>query len=213
MSVAESTAPPQVEELEPPLGEQEGAQPRTVAPPIMLWAENLTVSFDGFKALDDVTLLLDRGELRCIIGPNGAGKTTLMDVITGKTRPSEGSVYLESRLLNLTQMSECQIAELGIGRKFQRPTVFQGHSVFENCELALKGAKGVFHSLFARLSKADRSRRIDEVVRRRSGLSGLRRPARRACSPTGRSSGSRSACCCLPRTRRCSSSTKARSRA
>ncbi|HVU50942.1 MAG TPA: urea ABC transporter ATP-binding protein UrtD [Polyangia bacterium] len=129
----------------------------------MLWAENLTVSFDGFKALDDVTLLLDRGELRCIIGPNGAGKTTLMDVITGKTRPSEGSVFLESRLQNLTQMSECQIAELGIGRKFQRPTVFQGHSVFENCELALKGRKGVFHSLFARLSKADRAR-IEEVL-------------------------------------------------
>jgi len=173
VSVAESTAPP--EEIEPPLGQhgsEEGPHPTTVAPPIMLWAENLTVSFDGFKALDDVTLLLDRGELRCIIGPNGAGKTTLMDVITGKTRPSEGSVYLESRLQNLTQMSECQIAELGIGRKFQRPTVFQGHSVFENCELALKGAKGVFHSLFARLSKADRER-IEEVLET-IGLADLR---------------------------------------
>jgi urea transport system ATP-binding protein len=146
--------------------------PKLAAPPIMLWAESLTVSFDGFKALDDVTLLLDRGELRCIIGPNGAGKTTLMDVITGKTRPDEGAVYLESRLNDLTRMSECEIAALGIGRKFQRPTVFQKHTVFENCELALQGRKGVFHSLFARLSKADRAR-IAEVLAI-IGLSDLR---------------------------------------
>jgi urea transport system ATP-binding protein len=132
-------------------------------PPIMLWAENLTVSFDGFKALNDVTLLLDKGELRCIIGPNGAGKTTLMDVITGKTRPDEGSVFLESRANELTRLSECHIAELGIGRKFQRPTVFQGHTVFENCELALRGNKGVFHSLFGRLAKGQRDR-IEEVL-------------------------------------------------
>jgi urea transport system ATP-binding protein len=146
--------------------------PKLAAPPIMLWAESLTVSFDGFKALDDVTLLLDRGELRCIIGPNGAGKTTLMDVITGKTRPDEGAVYLESRLNDLTRMSECEIAALGIGRKFQRPTVFQKHTVFENCELALQGRKGVFHSLFARLSRADRAR-IAEVLAI-IGLSDLR---------------------------------------
>jgi urea transport system ATP-binding protein len=165
VSVAESAVPP-----DPPpgdaidhLGDDDETFPRAVAPPIMLWAENLTVSFDGFKALDDVTILLDRGELRCIIGPNGAGKTTLMDVITGKTRPDEGAVFLESRLNNLTRKSECEIAELGIGRKFQRPTVFQGHTVFENCELALHGKKGVFHSLFTRLSKADRER-IDEVL-------------------------------------------------
>jgi urea transport system ATP-binding protein len=132
-------------------------------PPIMLWAENLTVSFDGFKALDDVTLLLDKGELRCIIGPNGAGKTTLMDVITGKTRPDDGSVFLESRDNELTRMSECRIAEMGIGRKFQRPTVFQGHTVHENCELALRGNKGVFHSLFAGLVKGQRDR-IDDVL-------------------------------------------------
>jgi urea transport system ATP-binding protein len=132
-------------------------------PPIMLWAENLTVSFDGFKALDDVTLLLDKGELRCIIGPNGAGKTTLMDVITGKTRPDEGAVYLESRANELTRLSECDIAELGIGRKFQRPTVFQGHTVYENCELALRGNKGVFFSLFASLVKGQRDR-IDDVL-------------------------------------------------
>ncbi|MES1164350.1 MAG: urea ABC transporter ATP-binding protein UrtD [Verrucomicrobiota bacterium] len=129
----------------------------------MLWAEELTVSFDGFKALDKVTLMLDRGELRCIIGPNGAGKTTLMDVITGKTRPDSGSVYLESRGNNLTELSEREIAQLGIGRKFQRPTVFPQHTVYENCELALKGPRGVFRTLFARLSAADRER-IDRVL-------------------------------------------------
>ncbi|HEY4186560.1 MAG TPA: urea ABC transporter ATP-binding protein UrtD [Polyangia bacterium] len=130
---------------------------------VSLWVENLTVSFDGFKALNDVTMLLDRGELRCIIGPNGAGKTTLMDCITGKTRPDVGSVYLESRLHNLTEMTECEIAQMGIGRKFQRPTVFPQHTVYENCELALKGNRGVFHSLFARLSKADKEK-IDQVL-------------------------------------------------
>jgi urea transport system ATP-binding protein len=138
-------------------------QPSQGRPPIMLWAENLTVSFDGFKALNDVTLLLEKGELRCIIGPNGAGKTTLMDVITGKTRPSAGQVFLESRVNELTLLSEVRIAELGIGRKFQRPTVFQGHTVFENCELALRGNKGVFHSLFTRLAKGQRDR-IEEVL-------------------------------------------------
>jgi urea transport system ATP-binding protein len=170
VSVAESPPPPVADreavkspERSRAIDPDDEAFPKVAAPPVMLWAENLTVSFDGFKALDDVTLLLDRGELRCIIGPNGAGKTTLMDVITGKTRPDAGAVYLESRLRELTRLSECEIAELGIGRKFQRPTVFQGHTVFENCELALQGGKGVFRSLFARLSKTDRAR-IDEVL-------------------------------------------------
>ncbi len=137
--------------------------PETVRQPLVLWVENLSVSFDGFKALDDVTLTLDRGELRCLIGPNGAGKTTLMDCITGKTRPDSGSVYLDTRLNDLTKLSECRIAELGIGRKFQRPTVFPGHTVLENCELALKGKKGVFRALFARLSAAERAR-IAEIL-------------------------------------------------
>jgi urea transport system ATP-binding protein len=125
---------------------------------LVLWVEEITVSFDGFKALNDLTLTLERGELRCIIGPNGAGKTTLMDVITGK-----GSVFLESRLIDLTTLSEREIAVLGIGRKFQRPTVFGGHTVFENCELALSGNKGVFASLFKRLSKTEHER-IEEVL-------------------------------------------------
>src|SRR5213079_507178 len=92
-------------------------KPMLGPPPIMLWAENLTVSFDGFKALNDVTLLLDKGELRCIIGPNGAGKTTLMDVITGKTRPDSGNVYLGSRAYDLTSLAEWKIAQMGVGRK------------------------------------------------------------------------------------------------
>jgi urea transport system ATP-binding protein len=125
--------------------------------PVILWVDGVTVSFDGFKALDGLTLTLDRGELRCIIGPNGAGKTTLMDVMTGKTRPDQGGVFLENHDNNLTKLSECAIARMGIGRKFQRPTVFQGHTVFENLELALQGPKGVFHSLFGRLGAAGRT--------------------------------------------------------
>jgi urea transport system ATP-binding protein len=137
--------------------------PNTFRAPVMLWVEELTVSFDGFKALDNVTLMLEKGELRCIIGPNGAGKTTLMDVMTGKTRPDKGSVFLESKVNDLTEMTECRIAELGVGRKFQRPTVFPNHTVYENCELALKGPRGVFKSLFGRLSRKDKER-IDEVL-------------------------------------------------
>jgi urea transport system ATP-binding protein len=130
---------------------------------LVLWIEDLSVSFDGFKALSNVNLELETGELRCLIGPNGAGKTTLQDVITGKTRPDTGGVFLDRRENDLTKMSEVEIAAMGIGRKFQRPTVFQGHTVYENCELALAGKKGVFRTLFARLSKADRER-IDEVL-------------------------------------------------
>jgi len=131
--------------------------------PLVLWIEDLSVSFDGFKALDGVSLELEQGELRCLIGPNGAGKTTLMDVITGKTRPTTGSVFLDRRDVDLTKLSECRIAELGIGRKFQRPTVFQGHTVYENCELALRGRKGVWSALFTRRTAAERAR-IDEVL-------------------------------------------------
>jgi urea transport system ATP-binding protein len=125
--------------------------------------DNVSVAFDGFKAITELTLVLDEGELRCIIGPNGAGKTTLQDIITGKTKPDAGSVFLVGDDTDLTQLSEYEIAERGVCRKFQRPTVFQGHTVFENLELALPGKKGVFASLFARLSKAQRER-IDEVL-------------------------------------------------
>lgn len=130
----------------------------TLSDPTMLWVDNVSVSFDGFKALTDLTLLLDPGELRCIIGPNGAGKTTMMDVITGKTRADSGRVFMSGRTIDLTELSEAQIAELGIGRKFQRPTVFENLSVFQNLELALKTKKTAFHSLFARLSSEARDR-------------------------------------------------------
>jgi urea transport system ATP-binding protein len=131
--------------------------------PTMLWVDAVTVSFDGFKALDDLSLTLDRGELRCIIGPNGAGKTTLMDVITGKTRPTAGKVKLVTGDVDLTQLSEFEIARLGIGRKFQRPSVFQGHTVFENLELALRGRWGVLDGLFRRLQVREHQR-IDELL-------------------------------------------------
>ena len=117
----------------------------------ILYLENLTVSFDGFKALDDLNLYIDDGELRCIIGPNGAGKTTMMDVITGKTRPDAGTVFF-GQSLDLTQMTEYEIAHAGIGRKFQKPTVFKNHTVYENLELALHAKKDVWTSLLKRLS-------------------------------------------------------------
>jgi urea transport system ATP-binding protein len=121
----------------------------------VLCVDAVSVSFDGFKALNDLTLILDAGELRCLIGPNGAGKTTLMDVITGKTAPDEGNVYLVGHGRDLIGLSEYEIARLGICRKFQRPTVFQGHTVFENLELALAGNRSVWRSLFGTLAKSD----------------------------------------------------------
>ena len=117
----------------------------------ILYLESVTVSFDGFKALNNLSLTIEAGELRCIIGPNGAGKTTMMDVITGKTRPDSGTVFF-GQTMDLTRMTEPQIAHAGIGRKFQRPTVFERHSVFENLELAMKTDKRVRHSLLAELT-------------------------------------------------------------
>ena len=128
----------------------------------ILYIENLTVSFDGFKAINDLTLYINNGELRCIIGPNGAGKTTMMDVITGKTRPDAGTVFFGQNL-DLTRMSEYEIAHAGIGRKFQKPTVFPSHSVFENLELAMYCNKNVWHSLTAKLS-GEQKDRINEVL-------------------------------------------------
>jgi urea transport system ATP-binding protein len=128
----------------------------------ILTLEDINVSFDGFKALSDLNLYIGVGELRCIIGPNGAGKTTMMDVITGKTRPDNGSAYF-GETLDLTQMSEVEIAQAGIGRKFQKPTVFEALSVFENLELAQKTNKSVWASLRARLT-GEQKERIDQVL-------------------------------------------------
>ncbi len=136
------------------------------APPLLLgkvlYLEKLTVSFDGFKALDALTLYVDPGELRCIIGPNGAGKTTMMDVVTGKTRPDEGSAWFGQKI-NLLALSEPEIVQAGIGRKFQKPTVFEFLSVFENLELSLAGGKSLWKMLVARLTPAQRDR-IDEML-------------------------------------------------
>lgn len=123
----------------------------------ILSLEDISVSFDGFKALNNLNLYIGVGELRCIIGPNGAGKTTLMDVITGKTRPTQGSAYF-GETLDLTRMSEVQIAQAGIGRKFQKPTVFEALSVFENLELAYNSGKSLWQSLRFKLSSEARER-------------------------------------------------------
>jgi urea transport system ATP-binding protein len=128
----------------------------------LLYLEHLTVSFDGFKALNDLTLYIDPGELRCIIGPNGAGKTTMMDVITGKTRPDQGTAWF-GRSIDLLKLSEPEIAQAGIGRKFQKPTVFENLNVFENLELALAGDKNFWKVLLARLTPQQRER-IEEVL-------------------------------------------------
>jgi urea transport system ATP-binding protein len=122
----------------------------------ILYLEGVTVAFDGFKALNALNLTIERGELRCIIGPNGAGKTTMMDVITGKTRPDSGMAFF-GQTFDLTRLPETEIARLGIGRKFQKPTVFENHTVFENLELAMKTDKQVRPTLFARLSNEQRT--------------------------------------------------------
>lgn len=128
----------------------------------ILYLEDLTVSFDGFKAINNLNLYIDAGELRCIIGPNGAGKTTMMDIITGKTRPDSGQAWF-GQTMDLLSMSEPEIAHAGIGRKFQKPTVFESHTVFDNLELAMHGNKGVWHSLTATLSGEQRDA-IDETL-------------------------------------------------
>jgi urea transport system ATP-binding protein len=127
-----------------------------------LYLESLTVSFDGFKALNDLSLYVDPGELLCIIGPNGAGKTTMMDVITGKTKPDSGTAWF-GREIDLLRLKEPEIVAAGIARKFQKPTVFEQLTVFENLELALAGNRSFLATLRARTSSAQRQR-IDEVL-------------------------------------------------
>ncbi len=129
---------------------------------IILYVEDLSVSFDGFKAINDLNLYIREGELRCIIGPNGAGKTTLMDIITGKTQPDTGTVFF-GQDIDLLKFSEPEIAQIGIGRKFQKPTVFEHHSVFENLELAMAANKRVWPTLTAQLS-AEQNDRIDDIL-------------------------------------------------
>lgn len=129
---------------------------------VILYLESISVSFDGFKAIDNLNLYIDDGELRCIIGPNGAGKTTLMDIITGKTRPDSGSAWFGGTI-DLLQMDEPQIAEAGIGRKFQKPTVFEELTVYENLELVMAGPKSIWSSLTARID-GEQNERIHETL-------------------------------------------------
>ena len=140
----------------------------------LLYVDGVSVSFDGFRALNNLSLVIDPGEMRAIIGPNGAGKTTMMDVITGKTRPDEGDVVFQGSH-DLTALDEAAIATLGIGRKFQKPTVFEIHTVADNVLLALKGERGVFANLVHRLSGAERDR-----ARRDSRDRAAQGPPRRA---------------------------------
>ena len=123
----------------------------------VLYLENLSVSFDGFRAIDGLDFHVDHDELRCVIGPNGAGKTTMMDIITGKTRPDHGSAWFGQRI-NLLRLSEAEIAQAGIGRKFQKPTVFENLTVFDNLELAMDGPRGVWKTFRARIDTDARER-------------------------------------------------------
>jgi urea transport system ATP-binding protein len=129
---------------------------------VALYVDDITVSFDGFRALNKLNLTINVGELRCIIGPNGAGKTTMMDCITGKTKPDSGKVYFGSNI-DLLRLKEPDIAQIGVGRKFQKPTVYEQLTVFQNLELALKADRGVRAALFHRLNGAQRDR-IAEVL-------------------------------------------------
>jgi urea transport system ATP-binding protein len=128
----------------------------------LLYLDGVSVSFDGFKALNELSLVIEPGEMRAVIGPNGAGKTTMMDVVTGKTRPDSGDVLFDKDH-DLTRMDEAAIANLGIGRKFQKPTVFESHTVWNNLELALATLRGPFHTLFNEIDDAD-VERIEEIL-------------------------------------------------
>ncbi|MBN0988937.1 urea ABC transporter ATP-binding protein UrtD [Amphritea pacifica] len=141
---------------------QDHSQEVDISHQVLLYVEGLNLSFDGFKALNDLNLYINDGELRCLIGANGAGKTTLMDVITGKTKCDSGTVYF-GQSLNLLEKDEAEIAQLGIGRKFQKPTVFEAHTVMDNLELSLKSNKSVMPTLLATLNSAEYDQ-IDHVL-------------------------------------------------
>jgi urea transport system ATP-binding protein len=128
----------------------------------LLYLDGVTVSFDGFRALNELSLVIEAGEMRAIIGPNGAGKTTMMDVVTGRTRPDAGSVVFDGDV-DLTHLDEATIAELGIGRKFQKPTVFERHSVWDNLELALAGRRRPLRALLRAEGPKERAR-IEELL-------------------------------------------------
>ncbi|MGA9034809.1 MAG: ATP-binding cassette domain-containing protein, partial [Pseudolabrys sp.] len=136
-------------------------EPKTTS--ALLYLDGITVSFDGFRALNELSFVLEPREMRAIIGPNGAGKTTMMDVITGKTRPDAGDVYFEQGSYDLSKLDETEIAELGIGRKFQKPTVFDMHSVEDNLMLALKNDRRVRATLMWENTPTQQDR-IDDIL-------------------------------------------------
>jgi urea transport system ATP-binding protein len=135
--------------------------PRTTT--ALLYLDGVSVSFDGFRALNNLSFTIEPGEMRAIIGPNGAGKTTMMDVVTGKTRPNTGDVYFDGGSYDLSRLDETEIALLGIGRKFQKPTVFDMHTVEDNIGLALKGDRRARKTLFWR-ETSEEARRIDRIL-------------------------------------------------
>ncbi|WOI12097.1 MULTISPECIES: urea ABC transporter ATP-binding protein UrtD [Thalassospira] len=142
--------------------EIEKAERKAAKANTILYVDGVSVTFDGFRALNSLSFYVEPGELRAIIGPNGAGKTTMMDIITGKTRPDTGDVMFRSEV-DLTKLDEAEIANLGIGRKFQKPTVFESHTVFDNLLLACSGGRGVFQALFHRLGN-DEKLRIEQTL-------------------------------------------------
>ena len=129
----------------------------------LLYLDGVSVSFDGFRAINDLSLVISLGELRAIIGPNGAGKTTMMDIVTGKTRPDRGDVYFDGAI-DLTKLDETAIANIGIGRKFQRPTVFETHTLADNIRLALKDARTPFSALWGARNRIAQSRVDDNFL-------------------------------------------------
>ncbi len=131
--------------------------------PFLLAAEGLNKSFDGYQAINDLNFYLDEGELRTVIGPNGAGKTTFLDLITGRTQPDTGTLLWDDARHDLLKLNEYEIYRLGIGRKFQTPTVYNDHTVIENLILSLAGSRGIWHSLFGRITTAQ-SDRIEEIL-------------------------------------------------
>jgi urea transport system ATP-binding protein len=138
------------------------AIPKHIEKEYALYMDGVSVSFDGFKAINNLSLYIEPGEMRAIIGPNGAGKTTMMDIITGKTKPDSGSVIFNNQL-DLTKYDEASVANLGVGRKFQKPSVIESLSVFENLELSLKGGRSVWQALFHKLTP-EKKQKIDDIL-------------------------------------------------
>ena len=157
----------------------------------LLYLDGVSVSFDGFRALNELSLAIEPGEMRAVIGPNGAGKTTMMDVITGKTHPDTGQVVFGDDT-DLTRLDEPAIAGLGIGRKFQKPTVFESHSVWDNLLLALAGGRTPRFTLFARQSSDEHG--VSRTFSRRSASPTTVAVSALNCR-TDRSNGSKSECC------------------